>query len=149
MNYATNEIERSESLVLSVLAELKNGQIREAVHGFGDQFKFTDYGIGVEFDGKERLTEFFQKTRELYPDSVLTTDTIFVNGEDVITQWTVRNTISEPFFGAQTRKVPVVIYGVSVVRTEDGKITRWSDYYDGLTARRTALAAYFTDWVEL
>ena len=48
MNYATNEIERSESLVLSVLAELKNGQIREAVHGFGDQFKFTDYGIGVE-----------------------------------------------------------------------------------------------------
>ena len=95
------------------------------------------------------MTEFFQKTRELYPDSVLTTETIFVNGEDVITQWTVRNTISEPFFGAQTRKVPVVIHGVSVVRTEDGKITRWSDYYDGLTARRTALAAYFTDWVEL
>src|SRR5262249_44321 len=78
-----------------------------------------------------------------------TTETIFVNGEDVITQWTARNTISEPFFGAQTRKVPVVIHGVSVVRTEDGKITRWSDYYDGLTARRTALGAYFTDWFDL
>ena len=149
MNYATNIIETPESLVLSVLAELKNGQIREAVNDFGDQFKFTDYGIGVEVNGKERLTEFFQKTRELYPDSVLTTETIFVSREDVITQWTLRNTISEPFFGGQTRKVPVVIHGVSVVRTEDGKITRWSDYYDGLTARRTALGAYFTDWVEL
>lgn len=149
MNYATNIIETPESLVLSVLAELKNGQIREAVNDFADQFKFTDYGIGVEVNGKERLTEFFQKTRELYPDSVLTTETIFVSREDVITQCTVRNTISEPFFGAQTRKVPVVIHGVSVVRTEDGKITRWSDYYDGLTARRTALGAYFTDWVEL
>jgi steroid delta-isomerase-like uncharacterized protein len=149
MNYATSITERSESLVLRVLAELKNGQIREAVNDFGDKFKFTDYGIGVEFDGRERLTEFFQKTRELYPDSVLTTETIFVSREDVITQWTVRKTISEPYFGGQTRKVPVVIHGVSVVRTEDGKITRWSDYYDGLTARRTALGAYFTDWVEL
>jgi steroid delta-isomerase-like uncharacterized protein len=149
MNYVTNKIETSESLVLSVLAELKNGQIREAVNYFSDQFKFTDYGIGVEVDGKERLTEFFQKIRELYPDSVHTTETTFVSREDVITHWTVRNTISEPFFGAQTRKVPVVIHGVSVVRTEDGKITRWSDYYDGLTARRTALGAYFTDWVEL
>ena len=25
----------------------------------------------------------------------------------------------------------------------------WADYYDGLVSRRTALASYFTDWVEL
>ena len=149
MHRTTKVIETSESLVLSVLAELQSGQIREAVDGFADQFKFTDYGIGVEFDDKERLREFFQKRRELHPDSVLTTETIFVNGEDVIMEWTERNAISEPFFGAQSRKVPVVIHGVSVVRTENGKVTRWSEYYDGLTARRTSLGSYFTDWVEL
>jgi steroid delta-isomerase-like uncharacterized protein len=149
MNYTTNEIETGEPLLLGVLTKLSNGQVTEAVDAFANQVKFTDYGLGVEFDGKERLTEFFQKARELYPDSVLTTERIFANGEDVITEWTVRNTISEPFFGGQSRKVPVVIHGVSVVRTENGKITRWSEYYDGLTARRTALGSYFTDWVEL
>jgi len=148
MDHTTKVIETSESSVLSVLAELQSGQIREAVDGFADHFKFTDYGIGVEFDGKKQLTEFFQKRRELYPDSELTTETIFVNGEDVITEWTVEAT-TEPFFGGKSLKVPVVIHGVSVVRTDNGKITRWSEYYDGLTSHRTALASYFTDWVEL
>ena len=32
------------------------------------------WGIGLEFKNRERLTEFFQKTRELYPDSSLQTD---------------------------------------------------------------------------
>jgi ketosteroid isomerase-like protein len=35
-----------------------------------------------------------------------------------------------------------------VVRMRDGKVTEWSDYYDGLASRRTALASYFTDWIE-
>jgi hypothetical protein len=25
----------------------------------------------------------------------------------------------------------------------------WAEYYDGLTARRTALASYFAEWIEL
>jgi hypothetical protein len=35
------------------------------------------------------------------------------------------------------------------VQTDKGMITDWSDYYDGLVSRRTALASYFTEWVEL
>jgi len=34
------------------------------------------------------------------------------------------------------------------VRTDNGKVTDWADYYDGLAVRRTALASYFTEWVE-
>jgi hypothetical protein len=43
----------------------------------------------------------------------------------------------------------VSVNGASIVRTENGKITDWADYYDGLTSRRTALAAHFKEWVEL
>jgi hypothetical protein len=43
---------------------------------------------------------------------------------------------------------PISLPGASVVRIDSGKITDWADYYDGLTARRTALAAHFTEWVE-
>ena len=58
-------------------------------------------------------------------------------------------TLMEPSYGGLSRKVPVSLHGASIVRIDDGKITDWSDYYDGLTSRRTALASYFTEWVEL
>ncbi len=139
----------SEGVVLTVLTDLKNGKIDEAIAGFAEKFRLKDHGIGLEFKDKERLAEFFHKTRELYPDSVLLTDTIFVSEDHVITEWTLQATLTEPFYGQLTRKVRVSLRGVSIVGTENGKITDWSDYYDGLTSRRTALASYFTEWVEL
>jgi steroid delta-isomerase-like uncharacterized protein len=139
----------SESVVLTALTYLKNGKIGDAIACFAEEFGFKDHGLGLEFKDKERLTEFFQKTRELYPDSLLLTDTIFVSGDDVITEWTLQATLTEPFYGDLSRKVRVSVQGASIVRTDNGKITDWADYYDGLVSRRTALASYFTDWVEL
>jgi steroid delta-isomerase-like uncharacterized protein len=134
--------------VLTVLTHLKNGKIEDAIARFADEFRFKDHGIGLEFNGKDRLAEFFHKTRELYPDSFLQTDTMFVSGDHVITEWTLQAVLTEPFYGGLTRKVKVSLQGVSIVRTDNGKITDWADYYDGLTSRRTALASYFTEWVE-
>jgi len=139
----------SESVVLTALTYLKNGNIGDAIACFAEEFTFKDHGIGLEFKDKERLAEFFHKTRELYPDSLLLTDTIFVSGNDVISEWTLQATLTEPFFGGLSRKVLVTVHGASIVRTDNGKITDWADYYDGLVSRRTALASYFTDWVEL
>jgi hypothetical protein len=142
-----NEV--SESVVLTALTYLKNGKIGDAITCFAEEFRFKDHGMGLEFKDKERLTEFFQKTRELYPDSLLLTDTIFVSGDHVIIQWTLQATLTEPFYGGLSRKVRVSVHGASIVRTDNGKITDWADYYDGLVSRRTALASYFTEWVEL
>lgn len=139
----------SEDLVLTALTHLKNGKIEVAVACFADEFTFNDHGIGLEFKDKERLAEFFHKTRELYPDAFLRTDAVFASGDRVITEWTLQFTLTEPFYGPHSRKVPVSLHGASIVRIDDGKITDWSDYYDGLTSRRTALASYFTEWVEL
>ena len=140
----------SEGMVLTTLKHLKNGQIGAAVACFAEKFEFKDRGIGLEFNNRERLAEFFQKTRELYPDSSLRTDTIFVSGDHVITEWTLDTTLTEPFYGRLSRKVSVSLHGASIVRIDDdGRITDWSDYYDGLASRRTALASYFTEWVEL
>jgi hypothetical protein len=44
---------------------------------FAEDFSFKDQGIGLEFNDKQRLAEFFQKARELYPDSSLQTDNVF------------------------------------------------------------------------
>src|SRR6516225_9873766 len=45
---------------------------------------------------------------------------------------------SSLFYGGLSRKVPISLRGASIVQTENGKITGWTDYYDGLTSRRTA-----------
>ena len=138
----------SERLVLGVTSYLNEGNIEDAVALFADQFSFNDQGIRLEFNTKERLTEFFQKARELYPDMLLQINTIFVSGDRVLTEWTLQTTLIEPAFGPYRLKVPLSLHGASVVRTDNGRITSWSDYYDGLISRRTALASYFTEWVE-
>src|SRR5262249_35674750 len=137
-----------ERVVSVVLMQLNRGQIEDAAASFAEGFRFKDHGIGLEFSDKERLTEFFRKTRVFYPDYSVQIDQLFVVGDHVITQWTLNVTITEPFYARLTRTIPISIAGVSIVRTDNGKITDWTDYYDGLTSRRTALAAHFTEWIE-
>ena len=139
----------SAGVVLAVLTHLKNGKVDDAIALFAEEFRVKDQGIGLEFKDKARLAEFFCKNRELYPDAELQTDTIFLRGDCVVAEWTLRATLVEPFYGGLSRKVPITLHGASIVRTENGKITDWTDYYDGLTSRRTALGAHFEEWVEL
>ncbi|HEY6349885.1 MAG TPA: nuclear transport factor 2 family protein [Candidatus Angelobacter sp.] len=138
----------SDRLALAVISHLNEGNIEDAVAIFADQFSFKDYGVRLEFNTKDRLAEFFRKARELYPDSFLQTEGTFVSGSNALTEWTLQATLIEPAFGNCKWKVPLSLRGASVVRTENGRITSWSDYYDGLISRRTALASYFTEWVE-
>ena len=139
----------SEQVVLSVLTRLNHGNIDDAIARFAEEFAFKDRGIGLEFKDKGRLNEFFQKTREYFPDSSLQVDSILVSLDHVVSEWTLHTSVIEPFYGALSRKVQILLHGVSVVRTRNGEIAEWSDYYDGLTSRRTALAAHFTDWGEI
>ena len=134
---------------MTVLSQLNNGKIEEALASFAEEFQFKDHGIGLEFKNKERLAEFFYKTRELYPDSFLETNTLFVSGSRVITEWTLRFTLTEPFFGGLKRNLKVSVQGASIVQIENSNIVEWADYYDGLTSRRTALGTHFEEWVEL
>jgi hypothetical protein len=138
-----------EQLIVNVLEGRADGQIDDATADFAAEFRFEDYGIGLKFNDRNGLNEFFQKARELYPESSFEIGGISVAGDHVIAEWTLKTTHSEPFFGGSTRKTPISLHGASFVRTLNGKITEWADYYDGLTARRTALASYFTEWVEL
>ncbi|HEX2715732.1 MAG TPA: nuclear transport factor 2 family protein [Candidatus Acidoferrales bacterium] len=135
--------------VSNALTRLQNGTIEDAIADFAEDFCFNDRGLGLEFTDKERLREFFRKERELYPTLCFQTNEILVAEDRVIAEWLLKYSVKEPFYGNLSRNVPVSLRGVSVARTSNGKITEWSDYYDGLTSRRTALGAHFTEWIEL
>ena len=136
-------------VVLAALEHLQKDEITDVVACFAEKFEFNDRGIGLHFSNPRRLADFFRKTREFYQDYSLETDKVVVSGENVITEWTLRFTLTEPFYGGHVRRVPIVVRGASVVRAVNGRIASWTDYYDGLTSRRTALAAHFEEWVEL
>ena len=100
----------SDKIVLAVISHLNNGEIDDAVALFTDQFSFKDHGIGLEFNEKTRLAEFFRKARELYPDTLVRTETIFVSGQHALTEWTVQATLTEPAFGNWRQKVPLSVH---------------------------------------
>ena len=88
-----------------------------------------DWHIEGKMHRKKAANQFFRKTLELYPDSPWETDKVIICGGQVIIEWTVRTTFSEPFYGGLSRTVPVVLHGASIVRTANGKITEWTDDY--------------------
>jgi SnoaL-like polyketide cyclase len=149
MSSVQPETAGQRAVIMTVLTHLKNGEINEATACFAEQFQFNDWGIGLEFSNRKRLAEFFHKARELYPDSSLQTDRILVSGEYVIAQWILHTVVTERFYGGLSRKHPILLNEVSIVRIENEKIKDWSDYYDGLKSRRTALAGHFEEWVGL
>lgn len=67
MNQHLIELAACDETVLSPLTRLKNGTVEDAVADFAESFRFTDRGLGLEFTDRERLRDFFQKERELYP----------------------------------------------------------------------------------
>src|SRR5262249_11257 len=72
------------TIVLAVISPLNEGNIEDAVALFADQFSFNDHGTRLEFNTKDRLADFFRKARELYPDSLLQIERIFVSGSNAL-----------------------------------------------------------------
>jgi hypothetical protein len=116
---------------------LKSGQIKDAIACFAEEFQFNDWAIGLEFQDKQRLAEFFQKIRDLYPAS-LETDRILPSADHVIIEWTLRALLAESFYSGLSRRVPISVHGATIARVEYGHVKNWSDYYDGLASRRTS-----------
>ena len=137
----------SQYVLQSVLTTLSNGKISEAVDQFDDDFRFTDQALGLEFTDKGRLSEFFQKSRELFPDTVVEVISTFESGDYVIAEWKLSATQPVTHWIGQLQ-APISLPGVSIAEIENGRITHWSDYYDEKTSRRVTLASLFTDWIE-
>ena len=84
------EMTASEAVVLTAVTNLNDGKINETIASFAEEFTFKDHGIGLDFNDKVRLAEFFQKMRELYPDSFVRVDTTVSSGDWVFVEWTLR-----------------------------------------------------------
>jgi len=143
---AVTAVSNPKYILQSVLTALSHGKISEAVDQFDDDFTFSDQALGLEFRDKGRLSEFFQKSRELFPDTAVEVISIFESGDHVVAEWKLTATQTVSYW--IQLQVPISLPGVSIADIENGRITHWSDYYDEKTSRRVTLASLFTDWIE-
>jgi hypothetical protein len=139
----------STRVVSSVFANLNEGNVIHAVEQFSETFTFTDHALNLEFTDSERLGQFFHKSRELFPDAQLEAIALFESGDHVVAEWTLTATHVELVWPGREARIRRSLPGVSVVAINQGRITKWSDYYDRISARRARLAEYFTEWIEL
>ena len=145
---ALNAVSARKPILQSVLDALNEGRISEAVDQFDDHFTFTDHALDLEFTDKSRLIEFFQKTRELFPDTVVEVDSTFQCGDYVSAEWKLKATMQTALYGVTRFRFPISLRGLSIAHIEDGRITKWSDYYDQNRSWRFGLAAFFREWIE-
>jgi hypothetical protein len=136
-----------QQILQSALAALSEGRVPEVVEQFDDCFTFNDRALALEFTEKTRLTEFFEKSRELFPDTTLEIISLFEYGDHAIAEWKISATQIVPY-GSISCRVPISLHGATIVRVENENIVEWSDYYDQGSSRRVNLSAFFTECVE-
>ena len=134
-------------ILQTALAALNERNIFRALDRFADDFTFNDYALDLQFRDKGRLTEFFQKACELFPDTVVELVSTFECGDYAIAEWKLTATQIEQF-GSRSYRFPIVLRGSTIVQIEKRRVTHWSDYYDQLTSRRGPLKAFFEEWIE-
>jgi len=140
-------IEAPREVLRSALTALSEGRVWEVMERFDDRFTFNDHALTLEFTDKLRLTEFFEKSRELFPDAILELVSLFESGDHAFAEWKLAATQTMPY-GSQSYLFPISLRGSTIIGVENGKIVQWSDYYDENTSRRIGLAGLFTEWFE-
>ena len=142
------EFDASERTLRSVLTLLNEGRFSDALDQFDDHFTFIDHALDLEFTNKESLIEFFQKSRELFPDTALEIESAFGYGGHATAEWKLTATQIEPY-GSLHYRSRIVLRGSTIARVVNGRVTRWSEYYDKPTSHRYRLAGIFKEWIEL
>src|SRR5215470_608385 len=79
-------------ILKSMLTYLSEGRITDFVARFQSPFKFTDHALNLQFREHQQLTEFLEKSRELFPDTMMEAVSVFQSGDTAIAEWKLRAT---------------------------------------------------------
>jgi ketosteroid isomerase-like protein len=132
-----------QQVLQSALAALDEGRVSDVVDQFADRFTFNSHALRLELADKPRLTKFFKRFREVFPDTSLEIGSLLESGDHAIAEWQLSATENVPLVSISHR-VPVSLHGSTVICVKDGKIVQWSEYYDQSNLP-IHLGAFFTN----
>ena len=126
-NNRSSRTKTPECVLQSRLLALNDGRNSDAVGEFDDQFMFTDHALDLEFTVRANLADFFQKSRNLFPDAVVDVLSIRESGDQAVAEWKLTATQSVRY-GNMPFRFRISLSGVTIACIQNGKIVRWSDY---------------------
>src|SRR5215470_19766228 len=87
--YTSSTQASAAPILKSALTALGDGRTSDVMDAFDDGFTFDDHALKLQFTDKERLSEFFHKGRELFPDTALEVFSTFECGNHVVAEWKI------------------------------------------------------------
>lgn len=117
-------------LIEQYLKACSTGDVEGAVACFTEDAVFDDLALGVVLTGHTEIREFIASVFAAVPDFSCTAQRIFVDGDQVCTQYTFGGTQTGDFPGLPATGKPAEIRGVSVDVVTGGRISHHTDYWN-------------------
>src|SRR5262245_52867568 len=89
---------------------------------FAPAFVGHDPGPPNLIDGPAGMKRFVAEMRAAFPDWTVSTDDLMVDGDRLVSRWTVRGTHRGPFAGVEPTGRPIEVRGISIHRIVGGQI---------------------------
>ena len=89
-----------------------------------------DLALGFRGEGLDQIKAFMHQTFELIPDFDWRPSNILVDGSQAAAEWTLAGSYSGDTPQGPVKNRRFSVRGVSVVGTDQGKIIRFTDYYN-------------------
>jgi steroid delta-isomerase-like uncharacterized protein len=89
-----------------------------------------DLGLGFRGEGLDQIKAFMRQTFEQIPDFDWRPTNILTDGPEAAAEWTLAGTYSGDTPQGPVKNRRFSIRGVSVVVTDNGKVIRFSNYYN-------------------
>jgi steroid delta-isomerase-like uncharacterized protein len=89
---------------------------------FAPEFVGNDPAPPNLLRGPEGMKRFVAQMRAAFPDWTVTTDDVMVDGDKLVSRWTVCGTHRGPFAGVEPTGKQIEMHGMSIHRIVGGKI---------------------------
>lgn len=117
--------------LFEALVQARDGHDFAAVDTLMDPLAIhEDLGLGFRGEGLDQIKAFMRQTYDQIPDFDWRPTNILTNGPEVAAEWTLAGTYSGDTPKGRVKNRRFLIRGVSVAVTDQGKIIRFSDYYN-------------------
>ncbi len=97
---------------------------------FVDDGVYEDVAMQLMAHGKAEIKELMLGTFAGFPDFVVELKRAFSSNNTIACEWIMSGTHTGDFPGYEATGRPFSVRGASVAVVRDGKVVRWTDYYD-------------------
>lgn len=125
---------KNEAAVKAVYASFEKKDEKAFLAGMDDNCVWADYAQPADMKGKDAAKKFFGEWSKAFPDSKMTTKSMFAAGDWVVVEAEMTGTFKGPLGGGAVKPTgkSATTHAADVIKLKDGKAVMGSTYSNGL-----------------